>query len=168
MKVFLLAIAFFVAITTYGQQGSINDLDLKYGFKEIKLGESVKNIDKFTFIGKSESGTEYYSAKVKSMFIGSVPIKSIDISSVLDLVGYIYVKFNSKNFETVKEVLEYAYGDAKKLSSDNSFMWDGKKVTMMLSAEPGKDGSIFIYSKDAKQFESIDKDIKLNKAKGDL
>lgn len=148
MKNILYLLTFVIYQTTLGQ--SINDLDLKNGFRHFKLGSSpsqIKNIvkDENQYSKNPKITTYTYNGDdIKSVF--NVNVVSITLDFFQDKLFGIGVSFGDvfqqkefglEDFKSIKSSLEQVYGidwvnPTKNEVILNGAIWDGKNVRLEL------------------------------------
>jgi len=128
---------------------TVNDLDVKNGFRNFKLGSSPlqnKNIVKSDFQNPSFPGVvcyKYVGTDLESIF--SVKVESIELSFFKNKLFGINVRFGDvgkpfelHEFNSIRGFLEQTYGTKWKNASDddgviiNGSIWDGKNVKLEL------------------------------------
>jgi len=138
-----------IFLSQFAISQSINDLDIKNGFRHFKLGSSPsqnKNIVKNDYQNASFPDVvvyNYYGTDLKSIF--GVEIKSIKLSffksrlfSVSVTFGGVGKSFEMHEFNKIQGFLEQAYGTKwENISNDdgtiaNGSIWNGKNVKLEL------------------------------------
>ncbi len=148
-KTTIITILFLFSNFIFGQ--SVNDLDIKNGFRHFKLGSSqtqIKNIKKLTNQYSQNPNVvvyEYIGNDISNIF--NVKVEGVELSFFKNKLFHIQVKFgnleNSKDFEVyefnnILSALERTYGKDWNTPKNednvitNGAIWDGKKVRLEL------------------------------------
>ena len=147
MKYIYIIILILLTQTTFSQ--TINDLDIKNGFRNFKLGSSPlqnKNIAKSNFQNPSFPGVvsyDYIGTDLSSIF--GVKVESIELSffknklfSITVSFGEVGESFQLHEFNSIQAFLEGTYGTKWVSPSNNEgiinngSIWDGKNVRLEL------------------------------------
>lgn len=137
-KTFYLFLIILFSINSFSQ--STDNLDIKNGFKQFKLGTKPENYSKIKISNPSYKNTvvyDYVGNDITELY--SVPIKRITLHSYKDQLMQITIWFSDKeteyteeNYETIQNYLIANFGSL--FTNSEGFLkcsnWKGKKVKL--------------------------------------
>lgn len=127
-------------------------LDKKNGFRDAKLGASVKSFRNL-ILTETEGNTKYYRRKTDVMQMREVTFSDITYGFYKGRLSHVFITIagveNSRRFATL---LESLYGEGERLypwveAFDNVLEWNGEHVTLTYGEIAGtKEGIIHYFS----------------------
>ncbi len=147
---FLLLVSFIHAYTASGQ--TITQLDKKNGFRDAKLGASIKSFRNLV-LTEQEGNTKYYRRKTDVMTMKEVEFADITYAFYKDRLSHVFITLNGvENSRKFVSLLESLYGEGERLypwveSFDNVLEWNGDKITLTYGEIANtKEGIVHYYS----------------------
>ncbi|PSR55834.1 hypothetical protein AHMF7605_21190 [Adhaeribacter arboris] len=130
---FILFFSFLVSFSSYGQ--SIAQLEKRNGFRDARLGASVKSFRNLV-LTETEGNTKYYRRKTDVLTMKGVEFADITYAFYKDRLSHIFITLNGvENSRKFVNLLESLYGEGERLypwveSFDNVLEWNGENITL--------------------------------------
>jgi hypothetical protein len=147
---FLLLISFIHAYPASSQ--TITQLDKKNGFRDAKLGASIKSFRNLV-LTEQEGNTKYYRRKTDVMMMKGVEFADITYAFYKDRLSHVFITLNGvENSRKFVSLLESLYGEGERLypwveSFDNVLEWNGENTTLTYGEIANtKEGIVHYYS----------------------
>ncbi|QMU30559.1 hypothetical protein [Adhaeribacter radiodurans] len=122
-----------VSFSSFGQ--SIAQLEKRNGFRDARLGASIKTFRNLVFT-ESEGNTKYYRRKTDVLKMKGVTFADITYAFYKDKLSHIFITINGvENSRNFVSLLESLYGEGERLypwveSFDNVLEWNGENITL--------------------------------------
>jgi hypothetical protein len=135
MKTALLIAACFLSFSLFAQ--SIKQLDANNGFKKYKLGSKYQGV--YGTKAKQADGSEIVMIGSNVEKVGDIPVKSIQLVYLSDILSKIIVQFESYHNAKLLEALKGSFGEPSESSSNtsndgatqiNKSTWKGGKLNL--------------------------------------
>ncbi|QNF35588.1 hypothetical protein HUW51_23830 [Adhaeribacter swui] len=147
---FLLVLFFISGFTASAQ--TITQLEKKNGFRDARLGASIKTFRNLVLTEK-EGNTKYYRRKTDVMTMKGVKFADITYAFYKDRLSHVFITLNGvENSRKFVALLESLYGEGERLypwveSFDNVLEWNGENITLTYGEIANtKEGIVHYYS----------------------
>jgi len=149
---------FLIGASTISNSQNGDELDLRNGFKDIKLLSEVSTYSGLVFSKDDKEKPFHATYKTKNGaydYIGEVEIKKLTVYTYKNQIYQIDViaEKNEKLFRS----LEKAYGKIKYSMGSQVSYWEGKKVRLNYESESSKKIKLTYLSKDISKIIALDK-----------
>ncbi len=136
MKTIFLAVASILLGISYSDAQTAKKIDDNNGFKKYKLGSRYQLV--YGAKAKQPDGSDLVHLPAMNEKIGDIPVTSVDLIYVSDLLSKIIVHFESRQNAKLLEACKGSFGNPQDLSETsragtnqvNHYLWKGNKVKM--------------------------------------
>ena len=146
----LLLVSFIHAYPATSQ--TITQLDKKNGFRDAKMGASLKTFQNL-ILTEQEGNTKYYRRKTDVLTMKEVEFADITYAFYKDRLSHVFITLNGvENSRKFVSLLESLYGEGERLypwveAFDNVLEWNGENITLTYGEIANtKEGIVHYYS----------------------
>lgn len=150
MNKLLLAFALLLLIVSSASAQSLDDLDAKNGFRDLKFGQAINTVKGLVPLSKDVSNDKDYRRPTDVLKIAGEPLLGITLTFYRSVLSSVRVKYATPAARIkLMQSLQIAYGygvDSTLTAGPNGTVWIGKLVSMAIGDDsPGK-GELLIQS----------------------
>jgi hypothetical protein len=136
MKTILLVVATLMLGASFSTAQTAKKIDDNNGFKKYKLGSRYQLV--YGSKAKQTDGSDLVKVPGMNEKIGDIPVTSIDLVYVSEILSRINVHFEPQHNAKLLEACKSSFGNPQDLSEtsrtgsnqDNHYLWKGSKVKM--------------------------------------